>query len=541
MTLRVAVVGEFPPGADEGMAIAANGLAAGLAEIGVDVLTLTDANSDSAKFHALRPKTIASIRKFRPTAVLYVPKSGLTQASVARARLLTTLGRPALTGLLTLQADAKPYFPRHRRLLYLTTSRHLAVQAIEQGADAAVVDLGVDPNRFGPDGQAATNLWHGKGRTRLLHVGHLRRGRNVAVLAGLARQGFDCLLVASPTTEPDMSLSEELVQAGVRVVREHVADLSQVYRAADAYVFPVEDPRSCIDLPLSVLEALACGTPVVSTRFGALPERFDSCHAVVFAQPEQFAAAIEELGQRTNDPPVSVVPTWAEAARGLAGVIEKRLTSVDSPRLVLLLGLDGSGKSTQARLLADAARDRGLRAKTVWARWDPLLLKPLILLGRRLARSSGEGTIGSEQAGLVMKRRLFRNRAARVIWAWAASFDHALYSLPKLYCAKHSADLVVSDRYFYDALVDMAVNFDTDVPAPRGLHHLFPRPDRVILLDADEAVLLNRGQDSSSAYLRDRRPHYLHLAKRMGWSVVDASNDIERVQHDIQRQVWADE
>jgi len=39
-------------------------------------------------------------------------------------------------------------------------------------------------------------------------------------------------------------------------------------------VFPVEDALGCIDMPLSILEAMACNLPVITTRFGAFPRLF---------------------------------------------------------------------------------------------------------------------------------------------------------------------------------------------------------------------------------------------------------------------------
>ena len=41
---------------------------------------------------------------------------------------------------------------------------------------------------------------------------------------------------------------------------------------ADVYYFPVEHEGHCISAPLSVLEAAACGLPVVCTRFSELKQ-----------------------------------------------------------------------------------------------------------------------------------------------------------------------------------------------------------------------------------------------------------------------------
>jgi glycosyltransferase involved in cell wall biosynthesis len=73
-----------------------------------------------------------------------------------------------------------------------------------------------------------------------------------------------------------------LESAGVIVRHEFIPRIEDYYRAADLYVFPVEHGSGAIEFPLSVLEAMACDLPVVTTPFGALPEYFTEGEGLCF-------------------------------------------------------------------------------------------------------------------------------------------------------------------------------------------------------------------------------------------------------------------
>jgi thymidylate kinase len=309
-----------------------------------------------------------------------------------------------------------------------------------------------------------------------------------------------------------------------------------VYRAADVYLFPVAHPGACITLPLSVLEALACGTQVVATRFGALTEFYDVSHGVTFSNANGLVEAVEHALQHRLTADAAAVPAWSDVARRLIS----ETAAPPKRRLILLLGLDGTGKSTHATLLADEARARGMRARTVWARWDPFLLLPVMRLARN-AGQRGQSATEKDENLTTLKQRLFKRRALRALWSWLAAADHGCRTLPRLIRARRSADILIADRYYHDALVDLAANFGSDLPKPRGLHRLFPKPDAVVLLDAEESVLRSRKNDApSEAYLHQRRPLYLALARDAGWPVVDASQPLADVQDEIRRHVWGE-
>jgi dTMP kinase len=528
--MRIALLADHAPCAAEGSSVVVHHLARSLEARGCEVHVLAlDSRVPSVPL-------LHRLRMARVDAAVYTPRSGLTTAALVRARLLAAVA-PSLA-VQILQADAEPALVPAvlRPRLAIFPSQRLA-RAAGTGLRAVVVPIGVDRARLACDAGAADGLWPEKPGPRMLHVGHIRRSRNLDALASLAVRGANVLLVASPDTAQNDALRRRLEDAGVAVHRARVTDMAAVYRAADLYVFPVTDVRGCIETPMSALESLAVGTPVVATPFGVLPEL--EVRGLVLAAPEDVvdvALATAAVPPQVDSNSVPTAEEFAESA-----IAALRADQLDAhPRLVVLLGVDGTGKSTQAHLLTIDAATRGVRAVAVWSRWKPFIVRPFMATARRVSAASAAAGTNSYERQMTFKRRVFRLAFVRHLWQWVASFDHGVQTIPRIVRAGRNANLVIADRYYHDALVDMGANFGSSAPAPRGFFRLFPKPDCVIVLDAPEAVVFKRKDDVPSIdYLRQRRPLYLQLARAHGWPIVDATRPPDQVHEDVSHIVWS--
>jgi glycosyltransferase involved in cell wall biosynthesis len=126
------------------------------------------------------------------------------------------------------------------------------------------------------------------GRPVVLFVGRVVSDKGVDVLLAACDHLFDVadgmsvVIVGPPETsfEGDQFLQECLGYIRARGWEDRVAitgavaaeQLLQMYWAADLVVCPSRWPEPS---PLVVVEALACGLPVVASRIGGLPERID--------------------------------------------------------------------------------------------------------------------------------------------------------------------------------------------------------------------------------------------------------------------------
>src|SRR4051794_17393541 len=156
------------------------------------------------------------------------------------------------------------------------------------GVDAAVVPGAVD-DRFRPEADAnAARRALGLARPYVLCVASHTARKNLAALAGAAPDGVD--LVVAGGHRPQFAAERGL--GGLRLLG-HVDDalLPGLYAGAEAFVLPSRYEG----FGLPVLEAMASGTPVVTTAAGALPETCGDAACLVEPEPEAIRAALAEL------------------------------------------------------------------------------------------------------------------------------------------------------------------------------------------------------------------------------------------------------
>ncbi len=219
-------------------------------------------------------------------------------------------------------------------------------------------------------------------------------------------------------------------------------------------------------------------------------------------------------------------------------------------RMIVLMGLDGSGKTLQANLLAEWLASRGIRAEVIWMRGESYITAPLIRLGKAVLRGPrerkrGEGITerGTYERYTRSKQSMFRNPLLRSLWRSSTLIDHYISFRNALRRLPRDVTTIILDRYVYDSMIDIDSAFGSGGSETRRLLEsrlvrLFPEPDRVVLLDLPPEVAMQRKDDIPSVeYLESRRPVYHIIAERVGAAVVDATEPIDEVQAAIRREV----
>jgi glycosyltransferase involved in cell wall biosynthesis len=226
--------------------------------------------------------------------------------------------------------DLLPRFRLRRRAITRTlrradrifaVSRHIANRAVELGASPSsilVVPNGVDPEVFSYTDRdtARRALGEAPGRPLLVCAGNLlaEKGQHV-LLEALARMRTSApdacaILIGSDPSPIDAyrrRLERSIVDLGlesrVRLLGSVDQDvLRHWYRAADLLVLPTFREGS----PNVVREALACGTPVVASRVGGVPELITSEALGLLVEPgdvDALARAVGDALRRSWDRP----------------------------------------------------------------------------------------------------------------------------------------------------------------------------------------------------------------------------------------------
>jgi thymidylate kinase len=209
---------------------------------------------------------------------------------------------------------------------------------------------------------------------------------------------------------------------------------------------------------------------------------------------------------------------------------------MDFPHLIVLSGIDGSGKSSHLAWIAAALRAAGQRYHSVRLRWAALTSYPLLLGARLLGYAPRRYNPRSQT--VVIEHRYDRFLPMRLLWPQLFALDMQVLARRKVLRPLHQGEWVLCDRYVLDAIVDVATMLRNDHLLEnrfaRQLLPLIPADSRSLILDTDPATAYERKLDvPNREFLTERRPRYLQLAATTHTPVVDGNRAYAAVQADI--------
>ena len=192
--------------------------------------------------------------------------------------------------------------------------------------------------------------------------------------------------------------------------------------------------------------------------------------------------------------------------------------------IVAIEGIDGCGKTTQAKMLVDRLENEGYKA---------VYVQPIFMLLNILTRSKGNDVApisprktrtsqmsNSDKHG----KRLFSKK----LFMGLLGYPYALatYIFIKFYLSKNK--IVVCDRYFYQFFFDLFGDLS------ESIIKFFPRPDIAFFLDGDLDIFYSRMDNSFDAsvgrdYYAEVLSLYRRVSQKCGFIQIDAKLNKEAI------------
>ena len=189
-------------------------------------------------------------------------------------------------------------------------------------------------------------------------------------------------------------------------------------------------------------------------------------------------------------------------------------------KVIVLMGIDGSGKSTQAGLLCHALKKRGFKVKVIYAG------NTGVKLGRRFSfyLSLPIDVIAHRLLNLHNKSALSKYRALLKLDEFLSFLNYIILVLPKILFYRRIYEVLITDRYVYDYILSVVARKRYSGTLIRILLRIVPKPTITILLDVDPLIAYQRknGEKPVNELLLLRLLYNCFIAK-IGGAIVDAS------------------
>jgi len=186
--------------------------------------------------------------------------------------------------------------------------------------------------------------------------------------------------------------------------------------------------------------------------------------------------------------------------------------------IIAIIGIDGCGKTTQARMLVEQLVNEGYKAMHVQPVFAILNILPPSVQSK-LESILSPRKIRTTQPNSPMKRII---RGIRSFLGGILAYPYALLSYMLLAFYSRKNRMVICDRYFYQFFFDLYGN------RSQKIIKVFPKPNVAYFLQGDLSLLYSRMSNPSDlavskVYYTEVNDLYKNIARKHRFIEIDAS------------------
>ena len=275
-------------------------------------------------------------KDFKPQVIHYIP--GPSVISFIITKSLAFYCKNAKTVIFA----THPFFSRFsKKIIPLFKPDLILVQSYETeklfndlDCETKFLPCGIDVRKFIPTSvkikeELRDKYGIDKEKFVILHVGSIKEGRGIKIFKNLQTKGDQVIILGNKSMGVEKQIYRDIEESGCHVWIKYFKDIEEIYALSDCYAFPTPpmNKTNSIEMPLSVLEAMSCNLPVITTKFGVLPRIFKEGDGLIFAETEEdFIYGLKEIKNggvevRTRE---KVLPcSWENVVERLENIYEE--------------------------------------------------------------------------------------------------------------------------------------------------------------------------------------------------------------------------
>ncbi|NPV51549.1 MAG: thymidylate kinase [Candidatus Methanofastidiosum sp.] len=211
--------------------------------------------------------------------------------------------------------------------------------------------------------------------------------------------------------------------------------------------------------------------------------------------------------------------------------------------LISFSGIDGAGKTTHAKYIRQVLRKHGIECDYVYGRLEPFILKPFIMIGRRIFLKERDMFKDYRGYSYGKRKKIKDHPLLFKIYYFIMLLDYLIQLFLRVKIPSVMGHNIVCDRYIFDTVInDFAVDMNYSNKKMKKeiekFFRFFPKPTLSFFIDVPVDIAFKRKNDIPSLkYLEERAMRYRFIASEYDMIIVDGSKDLEKIKRFIKKKV----